>query len=337
MARKLKACLVSVTLVLLTVYWLSGNEIGIQTNSSPVYYVHGSSTPSTSARNMSFNNHFHILTMLSVFNGKRWPKYNEFTDQDLVDRDKEYLATLRANLENKVVKEVHLFYMEDDDLKLVKSQNFSALNKLRPVKWHRRLHMADFFLYASKNLVNKSVIAINGDILIGKGFDLIDTERLRDERVMFSLTRHNIIRDGKRCTPLNLCTESYYRASHDTHVFRLAEPLNETIILDKLDYPINMWGAENAMHWTFKNVLNFTVRNPCRVLVTHHNHCSKVHGPSLEKVDEHKYSIYYLPNKGWTQKKVLQSYTPFENSLAYRKRKKSGFLAFFYSFLLRWT
>lgn len=50
--------------------------------------------------------------------GKRWPKYNEFTDQDLVDRDKEYLATLRANLENKVVKEVHLFYMEDDDLKV---------------------------------------------------------------------------------------------------------------------------------------------------------------------------------------------------------------------------
>jgi len=35
-------------------------------------------------------------------------------------------------------------------------------------------------------------------------------------------------------------------ASHDTHVFRLAEPLNETIILDKLDYPINMWGAENG-------------------------------------------------------------------------------------------
>jgi len=29
-------------------------------------------------------------------------------------------------------------------------------------------------------------------------------------------------------------------------VFRLAEPLNETIILDKLDYPINMWGAENG-------------------------------------------------------------------------------------------
>jgi len=50
--------------------------------------------------------------------GKRWPKYDEFTDQDLVDRDKEYLSTLRANLENKVVKEVHLFYTEDDDLKV---------------------------------------------------------------------------------------------------------------------------------------------------------------------------------------------------------------------------
>jgi len=37
-----------------------------------------------------------------------------------------------------------------------------------------------------------------------------------------------------------------FLVSHDTHVFRLAEPLNETLILDKLDYPINMWGAENG-------------------------------------------------------------------------------------------
>jgi len=33
--------------------------------------------------------------------------------------------------------------------------------------------------------------------------------------------------------------------SHDTHVFRLSEPLSTDILL-KLDYPINLWQAENG-------------------------------------------------------------------------------------------
>jgi len=78
------------------------------------------------------------------------------------------------------------------------------------------------------------------------------------------------------------------------------------------------------MHWTFKFALNYTIRNPCKILVTHHNHCSKVHGPSLEQVKKNKYSIYYLPNKGWTRDKVLDSYSPFEEFLAYGKEVKSS-------------
>lgn len=33
--------------------------------------------------------------------------------------------------------------------------------------------------------------------------------------------------------------------SHDTHIFRLAEKLDETLLL-RLDYPINLWQAENG-------------------------------------------------------------------------------------------
>ena len=38
----------------------------------------------------------------------------------------------------------------------------------------------------------------------------------------------------------------FFEGSHDTHIFRLKEPLDETILMDKLDYPINMWQAENG-------------------------------------------------------------------------------------------
>ena len=33
--------------------------------------------------------------------------------------------------------------------------------------------------------------------------------------------------------------------SHDTHIFRLAKPLDENLLL-RLDYPINHWQAENG-------------------------------------------------------------------------------------------
>ena len=33
--------------------------------------------------------------------------------------------------------------------------------------------------------------------------------------------------------------------SHDTHIFRLAKPLDEKILL-RLDYPVNHWQAENG-------------------------------------------------------------------------------------------
>jgi len=72
------------------------------------------------------------------------------------------------------------------------------------------------------------------------------------------------------------------------------------------------------MIWTFKFLLKFTVRNPAKVLATYHNHCSKVHGPSKEGIDEHKYSILYLPNANWTKQDVLDSKIAFEDKLSYR-------------------
>lgn len=34
--------------------------------------------------------------------------------------------------------------------------------------------------------------------------------------------------------------------SHDTHIFRLSKPLDDRILSAKLDYPTNMWQAENG-------------------------------------------------------------------------------------------
>lgn len=47
---------------------------------------------------------------------------------------------------------------------VVKQQKFHNRHKIVPVKSERRIHMMDFFYYASVYLLNRPVIALNGDI-----------------------------------------------------------------------------------------------------------------------------------------------------------------------------
>ena len=37
--------------------------------------------------------------------------------------------------------------------------------------------------------------------------------------------------------------------SHDTYVFRLVHPLDDTVLTSKLDYPTNLWQAENGEYY----------------------------------------------------------------------------------------
>lgn len=49
-------------------------------------------------------------------------------------------------------------------LQLLMNRKLHNMKKLVPVKLDRLIHMADFFRYASKNLIDKPVIAMNSDI-----------------------------------------------------------------------------------------------------------------------------------------------------------------------------
>lgn len=72
------------------------------------------------------------------------------------------------------------------------------------------------------------------------------------------------------------------------------------------------------MIWTLRYMLGYTVRNPCRVLVTYHNHCSKVHGPG----PKNGYSIKSLSNQGWAAKAPL-GLAHFESELLYGKKEQT--------------
>ena len=57
-------------------------------------------------------------------------------------------------------------------LKVLKSLKFVNRHKIVPVKVKRKIHMMDFFYYASHHLLDKPVIGLNGDI--GRIYTYID-------------------------------------------------------------------------------------------------------------------------------------------------------------------
>ncbi|XP_067951018.1 uncharacterized protein [Watersipora subatra] len=234
---------------------------------------------------------FHLITIF--FSVQSQEQYANFSTGQVKGRNKEYLDVLQSNLNHNCVYKLYLFYVQENDLKLILAANLTDSHKLQPVRVDRLLHMADFFLYASRNLLNKSVIALNSDITLGEGFEFIDPNALLRQKHFYSLTRYET---NVSCSiGHQMCLK--YRGSHDTHIFALSKPLNETLLIEKLDYPINMYQAENGMIFTMRKYFGFKVKNPCRVLKTYHHHCSVVHGPPPGS----NYTIY---NLGWKPKEV---------------------------------
>jgi hypothetical protein len=75
---------------------------------------------------------------------------------------------------------------------------------------------------------------------------------------------------------LGYCGVSYF-GSHDTYIFVLTQPLDESVLAE-FDYNMNVFGGDNRMIWILKNRMKKKLLNPCQYLKTYHNHCVDIHG-----------------------------------------------------------
>ncbi|KAF6039090.1 hypothetical protein EB796_002601 [Bugula neritina] len=216
---------------------------------------------------------FTLITMFNLFTGQAIEGYDKESLQNQINRNWEYLSTIKENINHEQIKRVVLLYADDNSIKVLYQQNWVNNSKIFPMKMPRLIHMSDFFNISSIHLLDEPVIAANGDILIGENFDQIDTIRLRDTKTLYTLTRHGNRGIGD-CVAQSMCLMKYY-GSHDTHIFRLKSPVPATA-LQHLNYPVNLQQAENGMIGILKTELKFTVYNPCPILKTYHIHCSQI-------------------------------------------------------------
>ena len=114
---------------------------------------------------------------------------------------------------------------------------------------------------------------LNADIYLGRGFEKVNPSVMRENKIMYSLTRH--VKKKENCGERYKCIGMKYVGSHDTFLFHLTEPIPESA-LKILDYNLSSRGMENVLMWMFQTRLNYCVLNPCTIMFTYHLHCTNL-------------------------------------------------------------
>ena len=197
----------------------------------------------------------------------------------LSQRETEYLTVLQRNLKHDLVRCIHVLTTSAEETwQHLKKVDLPKNNKLLISEVKSVEMVRDVFEYISLNLVGRDVMFVNADIWLGSGFDRIDPQVMRKQRIMYTLTRQ--ITEEERCGSDNMCTEYKYIGSHDSFLYHVTEALPESA-LKHLNFRISSWGMENVLIWLFQTKLKYCTLNPCHVLKTFHFHCSPVrnHAP----------------------------------------------------------
>ena len=209
---------------------------------------------------------YHSIT---VFTRVENHSVNSFEDKFL-ERVSEELFVLQKNLHHPLIAKVHILAEDEDILMDFLIKKKTNLQKIVVHNNGKVATMRDIFQYISENLVNKTSIFANGDIYLGDGFDRVNTTQMRDERIMYALTRHHA--PERNCSEEFSCNKPYV-GSHDTFMVHLTEPIPHAF-LKELEYEMSFWGSENRLMWVFRDKMDFCVLNPCNILKTFHYHCS---------------------------------------------------------------
>ena len=196
------------------------------------------------------------------------------TDQEIKARMDEVFECLRRNLENQLVSHVHVLVMRKSTIRRLKMLDFKFIHKLVIHNNFASPSIKDNIDYATKYLKRKMVILLHQDNFLGPGWGKVNSRVLRENRLMYALTRHPVNCSASYASAH--CGEGYpYIGSHDIFVFYVRGDITADKLAE-LDVPPNSSGMENVLLWIFKERLGYKVLNPCKVLKVYHQHCIPV-------------------------------------------------------------
>ncbi|XP_031568989.1 uncharacterized protein LOC116303566 isoform X1 [Actinia tenebrosa] len=187
------------------------------------------------------------------------------------ERQLEYIQTLQINLAHPLVKRVHILCEDDQAMRFIKHHFKLNAQKIILKNIGHQLLYSDSLAYVSKQLLFETCIIMHADIYIGKGFERLDPNILK-QGTIYALTRHEDREQMKACPGLEDFCDTPFRGSHDAFVMHLVRPLPDEV-LSKMNYRPNLAGAENVFIYMLETYGHFRFKNPCSILYIIHNQC----------------------------------------------------------------
>jgi len=153
------------------------------------------------------------------------------------------------------------------------------------------------FEYANKYLEGMVVWIGNSDIYLADGWEKLNTKVMKKGKRVYSITRQENCPDLKEgCSGQNAIF-----GGSDCFVF--VPPIHSTT-LEHMDHPTNVWGAENNVIFQLMQS-HYVVTNPCVVLGTFHNHCSRIR----PKLATERVNTYNARGRGSGVSRLVQTLT----------------------------
>jgi hypothetical protein len=197
-------------------------------------------------------------------------------------REKAIMETLKKNLRNPNITQVHLLYTKNAE-KLIKAAiNGCERRKLAMFLVMNKTDIAyrDIFLYINHaNLQGHLVMVAHNDVYLGDGFEHIKGKRLGNGEIAYALTRRET--NLRHCVVKDLCGEfNQYTGSHEAFIFNITTPVPKEVTQEMAFSPELLY-AENALIWILKMKMKMVVRNPCKVIHVHKTTCVEKTGPKV--------------------------------------------------------
>ena len=214
---------------------------------------------------------------------EEWDKIND--EEVYSQRDRELLDVLQMNLNNNLIAAVHILFNNDQVVEHVMNQRLRFACKIvfHRVKGDPTYKQA--LQYIGKYLRHRIVIFTNQDVYLGEGWEQINFDRMRKEKIMYALTRHG--KKERYCTMPDSCSRlTEYMGSHDAFAFVLIREPKEHE-LREIDEKNDQFGIENIMITIFRKYLRYEVINPCFVLYVYHVHCANVHSKRRQRIGKY--------------------------------------------------
>eukprot|EP00794_Sanderia_malayensis_P007439 gene7439-8261_t len=171
-------------------------------------------------------------------------------------RDRELLDVLQKNLNNPIVAAMHILFNNDDVVEYILKQKLRFTCKLVFHKVKGDPTYEDAMLYIGQYLRHRLVVLLNQDVYLGRGWERLDFDRVRKEKIMYALTRHG--KKERYCSMPDTCSrQTEYSGSHDAFAFVLIQvPKKKDLV--GLRHKNDQFGVENLLIDYFSRKLRYS-------------------------------------------------------------------------------